>query len=578
MGLSSGVRGEWPDWRPGSRPALAEAFRSRSGTVVLIVGLGILSVGLNIAATLLLARAIDRVVGEQDQMADAARLCGAAITAYAAGGVLWITQGRVTTRFVHELAHRIRLGAHSLIRATPLVELERFGPADIHARLVNDVENLTRALQSSVSQASNSLLLTIGLIAAMVSISPLLASVTVATVAVGVVVTRWLTRRARPRYVAEFGSLGTLNSAVIEWLGADETTRLMLQRARHAEVLDGLAVAAQRDAARAQRVGGLAQPASLVLSYGGYVAVILVGVRELAAGRVSVGEVQAMLLYARQVSGPLVQLASLANVVQSGLASWHRVADLGVVRSEVASQDEQPAAPAIRSVERLAIEGARLRYTDDGPPALDDVDLVLERGEVVFLIGETGSGKSSLAALLAGLHQPQVGRTWIEGDGQRHPVRQQVCLVPQDAYLFHGTVADNLAAGRAPLPAHDLESAATWLGLSRLIGISGNRLATSLEAGGRPLGLSRRQAVSLLRAYCDERHVVVLDEATSSLDVATEAQVINGFRERCRNGILVVVAHRHDGIRDTDRVVEVANGSIVRDGLRGTSPALAGRH
>ncbi len=391
----------WPQW-PSDRPPprLRDGFLVERRAVGLIISTGLISIVLNITATLLIARAIDQALGQGARTADVSRAyrsAALAALAYATGGVFWITQGRITTRFVHRFANRIRIQADELIGGTRLVDLKRFGPTDIHGRLTNDVENLTRALQSSVSQLSNSLILTVGLIGVMLWVSPLLAAVTVGTVAIGIVLTRRITALARPLYGKEFGSLGALNSTVLEWLGADAPTRAMLRRARHTERLDELAAQARLNSFRAQRVGGLAQPLSLVVSYGGYLLVIIIGVFELRAGRITVGALQAMLLYARQVSGPLFQLAALSNLIQSGLASWGRVAELGGVRGVDGTPDRARASAPPASVERLVIEGVSLAYTD-ASDALSDIDLTLQRGDVMFLVGETGSGKSTLGA------------------------------------------------------------------------------------------------------------------------------------------------------------------------------------
>ncbi len=566
------VNYEWPAWGLGaSRPTLGGAFRRQTLAIVVIFVLGLASILLNIAATLVVGLAIDKAL-EDSNLQLALRLCGVAGICYLVGGVLWVLQGRASTRLVYKTSHNIRSSASQLILNADLTDLNRFGNTATHSLIVNDVENLGRAMQGSISQLSNSLLLTVGLTLVMIYISPTLAIVTIATVLAGVLVSRRITNVARPHYAEEFSSVGSLNESILEWLSADRSTQEMMKRSGVRRRLDGLAGNAKRNSFRAQRIGGQAQPISVAISYGGYVAVIVLGVVQLRNGAITVGALQAMLLYSRQISGPLAQLASLGNVIQAGLASWERLVALDdltggkplVGRTGVEQESDR--------VNSLELAGVSLSYGDSH--ALLPVQASFGCGDTVFLVGPTGSGKSTLAGLVVGLHRPDAGTVMIDGrpHGELGP---QVAYIPQDAFLAQATIVENIASSW-PIDDNGYRGDGEqpdWKSIVDTADRAGVRhlIATIDRDGFGPdmshLGIAQRQAISIVRVLQDPRPVAVLDEPTSAFDVETEARVFDALRDKYRDGVLVIVAHRLTNIEPTDRVVRLVDGQIQFDEL-----------
>ena len=556
-----------------SRPTLIDAFRSQPLNVSVILLLGLASIVLNITATLIVGLAIDKVLVDED-LRSALQLCVVATVFYLVGGLLWILQGRASTRLVYAISHRIRVSANQVILKSQLTNVDRFGHSDVHGRVINDVENLSRALQGSISQLSNSMLLTLGLTLVMIYISPILAVVTVATVFGGVLISRRITSMARPYYAKEFGSVGSLNTSILEWLGADRSTREMMKRSGIRRHLDALAADARKDSFHAQRIGGQAQPISVAISYGGYVAVIILGVIQLRAGNITVGAFQAMLLYSRQISGPLSQLASLGNVIQAGLASWGRLVELDGMNQGQPLLSSSASADQTSSIGRVDLSGVSLRYQDT--QALLPVDASFRSGEVVFLVGPTGSGKSTLAGIIAGVHLPNTGS--LEFDTRSHDqIGQQVAYIPQNAFLARASISDNIIASWHDKQADEIDgdnlswesvlALADQAGLRQLVAaVEGNHLENA-EIDGSKLGIAQRQAVSVLRVLYDTRLVAVLDEPTSALDVETESQVFGALRYKYRDGILIIVAHRLDNIQPSDRVLRITDGQVSFNGL-----------
>jgi ATP-binding cassette, subfamily B, multidrug efflux pump len=557
------------NWSISTTPVpLTRLLRESKSPLAAISLLGAASITLNLGATFLVGRAIDSALGGFDGAGSATRLCVLAALSYAFGGVLWSMQGRLAVRHVHQLSHRVRLEAFALISRSRLVDIDRTGPSEIHGRLVNDVEGLTRSLQSSVMQVANSLILTLALVAVMFVLSPLLAAVTVATVFAGAALTRAITKLAKPRYLAELVSVGALNSGVLEWLGADASTRAMFSAKRHTRALEALASDAQRAGFSAQRLGGQAQPVSLVVSYGGYLLVAVFGVMELRRGNVSVGELQSLLLYSRQLSGPLVQLAALSNLIQAGAASWTRVAEL----PSLIDPRESDSAPSPRllsekrvlrpDVAGISMRSALFSYTKEGP-RLQNVSLELVPGGIYFFVGQTGSGKSTLALLAAGLYPPDEGL--VELRGRSSAAAPSVGYVPQDAYLVNDSIEANMNLGLpSPLSRSQLDANAELLSLSRLIPLSPNgTVSRRLDT----LSIAQRQAISLVRVFSGSHDIVVLDEACGALDIATEAAVLDEFREKFRDSVLIVVSHRVDNVvKGRDQLVRVEAGGVRIEG------------
>ena len=486
---------------------------------------------------------------------------------YAAASVGMLLQGRVTTYIVQRLVFRMRADVQAKLSRLPLSYFDRQPRGEILSRVTNDIDNLAQSLQQTLSQLVTSLLTIAGVLGMMLWISPLLALIALVTVPVSVVAVSRIGKRAQPQFVRQWSTTGKLNGHIEEMYTGHSLVKAFGQAeasmATFTEYNDSLFASSFR----AQFISGTIQPAMMFLGNVNYVLIAVVGALQVATGSLSLGSVQAFIQYSRQFSQPLTQVASMANLLQSGIASAERVFAL----LDAGEQAPDPAEPERPLDVRGAVEfrNVSFRYTP-GTPLIDDLSLSVQPGQTVAIVGPTGAGKTTLVNLLMRFYEVTGGQITLDGvhiaTMTRDELRGLTGMVLQDAWLRHGTIAENIAYGAAEATREQVIEAATATYVDRFVRMLPDGYDTVLDDESSNVSMGERQLITIARAFLARPAILILDEATSSVDTRTEVLIQRAMNSLRRGRTSFVIAHRLSTIRDADLILVMEAGRIVEQG------------
>ena len=486
---------------------------------------------------------------------------------YVAASVLAWLQGRLTATIVQRAVFRLRERSQAKLARLPLSYFDRQPRGEILSRVTNDIDNLQQTLQQTLSQMVISLLTIIGVLAMMILISPLLAVIALVTVPVSVTVVARIGKRAQPRFVAQWGTTGRLNAHIEEMYTGHALVKAFGRRDEAMRVFREHNDSLFTSSFKAQFISGTIQPAMMFMGNLNYVLVAVVGALRVAAGALSLGNVQAFIQYSRQFSQPLTQVASMANLLQSAVASAERVFAL----LDAEEQEPDPVEPA-RPAEmrgRVEFENVSFRYLPD-TPLIEDLSLKVEPGQTVAIVGPTGAGKTTLVNLLMRFYEVSGGRIMVDGVDiatmDREELRARTGMVLQDAWLFGGTIAENIAYGAAGATHERIVEAARATHVDRFVRTLPDGYDTVIDEEGSSVSAGERQLITIARAFIAEPAILILDEATSSVDTRTEVMIQRAMTSLRKGRTSFVIAHRLSTIRDADLILVMENGQIVEQG------------
>lgn len=486
---------------------------------------------------------------------------------YVASAVFGIVQGRLATTAIQRTVFRLRADVEAKIARLPLSYFDRQPRGEVLSRVTNDIDNIGQSMQQTMGQVVNSLLTIVGVLGMMFWISPLLAVIALISVPLSVVVAARVGKRAQPQFVAQWKTTGALNAHIEEMYTGHTLVKTFGRQKEAAEVFARENEALYDSAFRAQFISGIIQPAMMLIGNLNYVLVAVVGGLRVASGALSIGDVQAFIQYSRQFSQPLTQVASMANLVQSGVASAERVFEL----LDAPEQTPEPAMPE-RPAElagRVAFEDVAFSYEPE-KPLIESLSLKVEPGQTVAIVGPTGAGKTTLVNLLMRFYEVSGGRITLDGVDiaamSREELRSGIGMVLQDTWLFGGTIADNIAYGAAGATREQVVEAAKAAHVDRFVRTLPDGYDTVIDDEGTGVSTGEKQLITIARAFLAQPSILVLDEATSSVDTRTEV-LIQKAMARLRTGrTSFVIAHRLSTIRDADVILVMENGSIVEQG------------
>ncbi|HKT03681.1 MAG TPA: ABC transporter ATP-binding protein [Rugosimonospora sp.] len=507
------------------------------------------------------------VPGRGIDFAALGRVLGWVVAIYLCASVFGVAQARLTTLVVQRTVFRLREQVEDKLSRLPLRYFDGQPRGEVLSRVTNDIDNLAQTLQQTLSQLLTAVLTVVGVLVMMLWISPLLAVVAVVTVPLSVLVTINVGKRSQPQFVKQWSSTGKLNGHIEEMFTGHSLVRVFGRQPEAAEMFDKHNSALFQSSFRAQFISGIIQPAMMFIGNINYVLVAVVGGLRVASGAMSLGEVQAFIQYSRQFSQPLTQLASMANLVQSGVASAERVFQL----LDAEEQEPEPANPARpqRVRGRVAFEDVSFSYTPD-KPLIEHLSLAVEPGQTVAIVGPTGAGKTTLVNLVMRFYEVTGGRITLDGVDiarmDREELRGHVGMVLQDTWLFGGTIEENIAYG-ADNPSHaQVCAAAEAAHVDRFVRTLPDGYQTVIDEEGGGVSAGEKQLITIARAFLAEPSILILDEATSSVDTRTEV-LIQRAMSRLRAGrTSFVIAHRLSTIRDADLILVMESGSIVEQG------------
>ncbi len=490
------------------------------------------------------------------------------LAVYVGSALASLVQFRLTTTIVQRAVFTMREQVQAKLSRLPLRYFDRQPRGEILSRVTNDIDNLAQSLQQSLSQLVSSLLTIIGVLAMMFWISWLLAMIALVTVPVSVYIVTRIGKRAQPQFIRQWSTTGKLNGHIEEMFTGHSLVTVFGQReqamATFTEQNDRLFQASYR----AQFISGTIQPAMMFIGNLNYALVAVVGALRVASGALSLGDVQAFIQYSRQFSQPLTQVASMANLLQSGVASAERVFAL-LDAEEQEPDDAEPARPE-RVDGQVSFEHVCFRYDPDRP-LIEDLSLSVSPGQTVAIVGPTGAGKTTLVNLLMRFYEVDSGRIRVDGvdiaSMSREELRALTGMVLQDAWTFAGTIADNIAyGGRDGVTRQEITEAAQATYVDRFVRTLPKGYDTVLDDEGSNVSMGERQLITIARAFLYRPAILILDEATSSVDTRTEVLIQRAMRSLREGRTSFVIAHRLSTIRDADLILVMEDGKIVEQG------------
>ena len=501
------------------------------------------------------------------------------LAVYAAASLLSWWAGYVLNGVVQRTVQRMRAEVEDKIHRLPLAYVDRSPRGELLSRVTNDIDNVSTTLQQTMGQLLQSLLTLVAVLAMMVWISPLLALVALLSVPLSLVATRAIMRRSQGEFVAQWRRTGQLNAhveeafsghALVKVLGrTDEVERTF---AEHNEDLHEVSF-------RAQLVSGLVMPTMMFIGNLNYVVVAVVGALRISSGAVTLGEVQAFVQYTRQFTQPLTTVASMANLLQSGVASAERVFELLDAEEEPVAVVRRPPSGATRG--EVAFEHVSFSYDPDRP-LIEDLSLVARPGQTVAIVGPTGAGKTTLVNLVMRFYDLDGGRILLDGEDTaamtRQELRSRIGMVLQDTWLFEGTIRDNIAYGRPGASEEQVREAARATYVDRFVHSLPEGYDTVVAEDGANLSAGERQLLTIARAFLTDPALLILDEATSSVDTRTELLLQHAMAALRSDRTSFVIAHRLSTIRDADLILVMADGAIVEQGTHAELLAADGAY
>ncbi|MBD9732421.1 ABC transporter ATP-binding protein [Streptomyces sp. H28] len=506
--------------------------------------------------------------GEGIDFAAVGRVLLFALAVFLVAGLLMAVATRLVNRAVNRTMFRMREDVQGKLSRLPLSYFDRRQRGEVLSRATNDIDNIGQTLQQSMGQLINSLLTIIGVLAMMFYVSWILALVALVTVPLSFVVATRVGKRSQPHFVQQWRSTGTLNAHVEEMYTGHTLVKVFGRQEESARQFAEENEALYEAGFRAQFNSGMMQPLMFFVSNLNYVLVAVVGGLRVASGSLSIGDVQAFIQYSRQFSMPLTQVASMANLVQSGVASAERVFEL--LDAEEQRPDTEPAERPAEPRGRVALEHVSFRYSPD-TPLIEDLSLTVEPGHTVAIVGPTGAGKTTLVNLLLRFYEVSGGRITLDGvDIARMPrdgLRSRIGMVLQDTWLFGGTIAENIAYGAArEVSREEIEEAARAAHADRFVRTLPDGYDTVIDDEGSGVSAGEKQLITIARAFLSDPVILVLDEATSSVDTRTEVLIQKAMAELAHGRTSFVIAHRLSTIRDADTILVMEDGAIVEQG------------
>ncbi|HWI43608.1 MAG TPA: ABC transporter ATP-binding protein [Nocardioides sp.] len=505
------------------------------------------------------------------------------VAIYLVGQLLGWLQGWLVNDVVQAMVRRLRSDVEAKIHRLPLSYFDRQPRGELLSRVTNDIDNVAQNLQQTMSQLLTSVLMVIGVLGMMFWVSPLLALIALVSVPLSMFASTRIMKRSQKQFISQWRLTGRLNAEIEESISGHALVTVFGRRAAVEAEFDEANEQLYQASYRAQFISGLMMPVMMLIGNLNYVVIAVVGGLRVTSGAISLGDVQAFVQYTRMYTQPITQIASMTNLLQSGVASAERVFELLDAEEEVdptagsaaggaAGSLLPTSAPETRSAEtrgEVAFEHVAFSYDAD-KPLIEDLSLVAHPGQMVAIVGPTGAGKTTLVNLIMRFYELRGGRITLDGVDitamPRAELRSRIGMVLQDTWLFEGTIRDNIAYGRPDATEEEIREAARATYVDRFVHSLPEGYETRVDDEGSNLSAGERQLITIARAFLAQPALLILDEATSSVDTRTELLLQQAMAALRTDRTSFVIAHRLSTIRDADLILVMEDGRIVEQG------------
>jgi ATP-binding cassette subfamily B protein len=489
-----------------------------------------------------------------------------AIGVYMLSYVLAYGQSFLLAGVVQRTMFKMRRDVEAKIHRLPLSYIDKNSRGDLLSRATNDIDNIAQSLQQSLSQLVVSLLTIVGVIFMMFTVSVVLAVIALTVIPLSLWTMSIIAKRSRAKFISQWNYTGQLNGLVEEAFTGHAIVKVFGRQQEVEERFKNLNDELFKAANSAQFISGAIQPATMFLGNLNYVAIAVVGGIRVATGTMSLGDVQAFVQYSRQFTQPLTQAASMANVLQSGVASAERVFELLDAEEQSADVGSIDPSPTIGRVE---FDKVTFSY-DPNRPLITDLSFVAEPGTTVAIVGPTGAGKTTLVNLIMRFYELNGGRIVLDNrniaEMPRQELRSKIGMVLQDTWLFNGTIRENIAYGNPGASDEQIRTAAKATFVDRFVQTLPEGYDTILTGESGAVSTGEKQLLTIARAFLADPAILILDEATSSVDTRTEVLIQKAMNALRKERTSFVIAHRLSTIQDADIILVMENGSIVEQG------------
>lgn len=476
-------------------------------------------------------------------------------------------QQYVMASVAQKTVYTLRKEVNEKLARLPLKYFDERTHGEIMSRVVNDVDTISGTLQQSLTQTITSIITLVGVVVMMLTISPLMTVILMLTLPLSVVVIKLVASRSMPHFKGQQQALGELNGHVEEMYTGHKIVKAFGREKSAIEKFDAINEKLYQSGWKAQFLAGIMMPLMMFVGNIGFVLVCVVGGVLVTRGSIMIGDVQAFIQYAQQFSQPITQTANIANIIQSTLVAAERVFE--VLDAEEESADERSEAVAVRSQGHVQFEHVSFGYKE-AEPLITDMNIDVQPGMTVAIVGPTGAGKTTLVNLLMRFYELGGGRITIDGHDIRYlprgELRSQFGMVLQDTWLFNGTIKENIAYGRAGASDAEIIEAAKAAHADHFVRTLPEGYETMLNEEASNISQGQKQLLTIARAFLADPAILILDEATSSVDTRTELLIQKAMAGLMEGRTSFVIAHRLSTIRDADMILVMNKGTVIEQG------------
>lgn len=478
-----------------------------------------------------------------------------------------------------KLVYTLRRQVDEKLAKLPVGYFDAHPYGDVLSRAVNDTENISNTLQQSLTAMVTSIVTLLGSIVMMLMISPLLTVILLVTLPLSVVGIRLVAGRSQRYFKEQQARIGAMNGHVEEMFTGHQIVKAFGRERQSMQKFKGINDGLYESAWKAQFLSGIMMPLMMFVGNIGYVLISVVGGILVIRRSIEIGDIQAFIQYARQFGQPLNQIANISNIIQSTVASAERVFEVLDEAEEV--PDRLPPKVLDQPRGHVRFEQVSFRYNDD-QPLIDGMSLDVHAGETVAIVGPTGAGKTTLVNLLMRFYELREGKITIDGiniaDMKREELHRLLGMVLQDTWLFHGTIRENIAYGRADASEEEIVRAAEAAHADHFIRTLPDGYDTVLNEEGTNISQGQKQLLTIARAILADPVILILDEATSSVDTRTERHIQKAMRALMHGRTSFVIAHRLSTIQDADLILVMDHGRVIEQGTHASLLAAGGSY